>query len=130
MAALTHILCPEIVVFAPAYPENKRTTINGIQYIKDIPLDKSELSRDPKNPVITADIRQLLTGATNLNFNHINIDSIRNDEIPELLRDHEGGCFSFDAENDEDLQKIVKETLKVNKYVLWVGSAVLATALM
>lgn len=39
------------VLFAPAYPENRRVTRNGIHYIDGIPVSQSLFGRDARTPV-------------------------------------------------------------------------------
>lgn len=128
--ALIDILEPEIVVFAPAYPKNNRTTIHGIQYINNKPIDKTEMSHDPKNPVFTADIKQLLKEGVNKDFYHINLEQIRNEHIANIVREQDLKYLYFDAENDEDLILIVKQIMTLDKRILWVGSAGLAEAIV
>lgn len=128
--ALIDILEPEIVVFAPAYPKNKRTTIRGIQYINNQPINKTEMSHDPKNPVLTADIKQLLKKGVNKDFYHINLEQIRNEHITNIVKENGLKYLYFDAESDEDLILIVKQILALDKRILWVGSAGLAEALV
>jgi D-threonate/D-erythronate kinase len=128
--ALNDVLNPDMIVFAPAYPENKRTTLHGIQHLNGIPIDKTELARDPKNPITTADIREILKVDTGIDFIHIDIESIRNDEVLRILQD--SGCryVSFDAETNSDLETITKQVISLNKTVLWVGSAGLTSMLI
>lgn len=56
--ALREGLKPELTIFAPAFPKNGRTTEKGVHYLKGVPVDKTELARDPKNPVTTADVKK------------------------------------------------------------------------
>lgn len=120
--ALNSVLKPEVIVFAPAYPKNNRTTIHGVHYLNGIPIDKTELSKDPKNPILTSSIWEILK-ADNMDFMHVDIESIRNDEIYTVLQRNPTGYFSFDAELDEDLNTIVKQVLALGKRTLWIGSA-------
>lgn len=128
--ALDFSLKPELVVFAPAYPKNNRTTVHGRQYLNGVSIDKTELSKDPKNPILTADIHKILMTDTDLDFVHVEIDSIRNNEICKILQKNNSKYFFFDAQVDEDLNKIVEQVLSVDKKVLWVGSAGLTDAII
>ena len=121
--ALDNVLNPELIVFAPAYPKNNRTTVHGIHYFNGVPIDKTELSKDPKNPIVTSNIKKILETDSDLNFLHVQLESIRNNEIHTILNQSNSRCFSFDGEVDGDLDIIVKQVLSLNKKVLWVGSA-------
>jgi uncharacterized protein YgbK (DUF1537 family) len=59
------------VIFVPAYPEQERTTINGKQYIKGLPIEKSEFSSDPRTPVQTNDIGAIIRSQADLYCRHI-----------------------------------------------------------
>lgn len=41
----------ETLVFAPAFPSAGRTTVNGVQFVDQIPVAESIYSRDPVHPV-------------------------------------------------------------------------------
>ena len=42
---------PDLVVFAPALPALGRTTMDGVQCLNGVEICKTELSKDPKNPL-------------------------------------------------------------------------------
>ena len=51
---------PELIVFAPALPALGRTTVDGVQRLHGVEICKTELSRDPKNPVVEDNLVSLL----------------------------------------------------------------------
>lgn len=130
LEALDKVIEPELVVFAPAYPKNMRTTVHGIQYLNGVSIDRTEISNDPKHPATTSDVRELLGQSANMNFTHVDINSIRKGEIVQVLHTAKTKYFSFDAEFDEDIYAIVKQVLLLNKQTLWVGSAGLADSII
>ncbi len=130
LEALDKVIEPEIVVFAPAYPKNKRTTVHGIQYLDGVSIERTEISNDPKHPATTSDLRELLGQSETMNFTHVDINSIRQDEISEILHTAKTKYFSFDAEFDEDINTMVRQILLLNKKTLWVGSAGLADSII
>lgn len=117
---------PELVIFAPAYPSNHRTTKNGIQHINNIPVSKTEIGKDPKKPVIEDNITHILQKALEETVTHISIKDIKNNKV-----DFSKNRFmTFDAIVEEDLITIVKLVSILKKKILWVGSAGLANAIM
>jgi D-threonate/D-erythronate kinase len=124
--AVFEVYKPEITVFAPAYPSNYRTTVNGIQHMKGMPVSSTEVGRDPKKPVVEDNITALLKKAINTQVSHISLEYLRSGTLDISL----GGAFTFDAEEKEDLIKIVERVKGENKKTLWIGSAGLAEALM
>jgi uncharacterized protein YgbK (DUF1537 family) len=92
------------VIVAPAIPRIGRTTKDGMQFDRGLPITRTDYARDPVSPVKEAKISQKIqeTGSVE--------------------------CIIHDAETDDDLQSIVKEGLK-HKRVIFVGSIGLADAL-
>ena len=46
--------------FVPAHPLSGRTTENGIQRVDGVPLHLTAFGKDPYEPVVTADVREIL----------------------------------------------------------------------
>lgn len=126
IGAINNCYKPEIIVFAPAYPDNGRTTVNGVQRLDGVPISRTEIARDPKKPVKEDNIINLLKNGLNENVIHVGSAVLRY------------GCvnlsgskvFTFDAEEKGDLSKVVEAVLNVNRKTLWVGSAGLADAIL
>ena len=47
-------------MFAPALPALGRTTMDGVQCLNGVEICKTELSKDPKNPVMEDNLVKLL----------------------------------------------------------------------
>lgn len=123
--AIDEIYKPDLIVFAPAYPENNRTTINGIHMLNGIPISQTEISQDPKKPVKIDNIKSLLKNEMNEEVTHIFLNELREGNIK-----YNSKVLTFDSITNEDLVAIVENIIKLNKKVLWVGSAGLADALL
>ncbi len=94
-------------------------------------MDKTELARDPKNPVTTADVKKILEEGLKVPVKHKVLEEISRDlrkDIEKEMREYD--VFSFDAKTDDDLIKIATSVLDLGKKTLWVGSAGLAEALI
>jgi D-threonate/D-erythronate kinase len=123
---LDEIYKPELIIFAPAYPDSGRTTINGVQHMKGIPVCQTEIGKDPKKPVTEDNIAKLLENGLKEQVSHISLKDIRSGNIDFSV----GRVFTADAEENGDLIKTVEQVSKQNKKVLWIGSAGLANAIM
>jgi uncharacterized protein YgbK (DUF1537 family) len=128
--ALDKALEPDLIAFIPAYPKNKRTMYKGIQYINEVPIDKTDMVNDPKHPVTTSNVTELLNCKSNMEFTHVDLEIIRNDDIPKKIKTSKSNKFSFDAIVDSDIDIIIRSLLQLNKKVLWVGSAGLSNSLV
>ncbi|KXG75826.1 hypothetical protein AN618_17360 [Fervidicola ferrireducens] len=131
LKALRESLKPEIIVFAPAFPKNGRTTRNGIHYLNGVPVDKTELAKDPRNPVTTSDVKKLLEESLDIPVRLKKLEEMNENLAETILQDlGKYDVFAFDAATEEDLVRIAEAVLALEKKALWVGSAGLAEALM
>ena len=116
----------EIVIFAPALPDLERTTVNGVHMLKGVPITQTELAKDPKKPVTEDNLANILRRVYAEEVRHVSLEEIRGDKI-DLT-----GCrlFTFDAELNSDLQRIISAARALGKRTLWVGTAAMADNIM
>ena len=112
--ALDKALEPDLIAFIPAYPKNNRTMYKGIQYINEVPIDKTDMVNDPKHPVITSNIIELLNCKSNMGFTHVSLEVIRNEDILEAIKTSKSNKFSFDAVVDNDIDIIIGTLSRLN----------------
>ncbi|WP_125154355.1 four-carbon acid sugar kinase family protein [Clostridium rectalis] len=117
---------PDIIIFSPAFPEIGRTTLNGIHRLNGIRIIETELSKDPKKPVIEDNISNLIKKFFSEKVIHYNISDIRE----EKMNFNNGRIYSFDVENSDDMIRIVSNVLVTGKKTLWVGSAGMADTIL
>lgn len=117
---------PELIVFAPALPALERTTMDGVQCLKGVEICKTELSKDPKNPVMEDNLVKLLEQVYDETVTLKYLPDVRSRSFS-----FDGGrIFVCDAESDEDLQKILLAAGQSGRRTLYVGTAGLADNLM
>lgn len=117
--AVLNNLKPKYVIFAPAYPDLERITLDGLQYVKGKRVINSEFASDPVKPVLNDDIRSILSKHTT----HHALKEIRNN------LDIKPGLNTFDCELYEDLMIIARKSLELEEKVLYIGSAGLCDAI-
>lgn len=116
----------QLVIFAPALPDLERTTVNGVHMLKGVPITQTELAKDPKKPVTEDNLANILRKVYSEEVRHVSLEEIRGDKI-----DLTGGrLFTFDAELNSDLQKIIAAARATGKRTLWVGTAAMADNIM
>lgn len=101
----------DCIIVAPAYPKIGRTTRNGIHYVNDVRIDRTETAKDPKSPVAEADLVKLLASQSQRQAGLLPLEALRAGaeaaslRIGELLR---SGIeiIVCDAVSDEDLRRI------------------------
>lgn len=118
---------PDLVVFAPAYPKQGRTTLKGIHLVNGIPVDQTFYGRDPKKPVKSSYVPSFFNDVFGTLYTHIFLENLRSGEFRNLLNKYK--VLSFDVENENDLKIIVENLIEFGGKILWVGSAGLAEVL-
>ena len=117
------------VIVAPAFPENRRVTVGGLQLIGDRPVHKTEFAEDPASPVRESDITKLVRKQSRLKVSTITLETVRlgvkklKDALENMMS--EGyKIIVVDAETREDLKTIAEAMVDMD--VLPCGSAGLA----
>lgn len=111
----------DLIAFIPAYPDLRRTTIDGIHYIDDVRILESEFAKDPIKPVLEDNIYKMLRDSFKERIQHISLKDIREGKI-----DIDTRILSIDSETNEDMQSVVRILKEKFKKILWVGSAGIA----
>ena len=125
--ALYDSVLPDLVIFAPAYPKQDRTTINGIHLVNGVPVDQTYFGRDPRAPVKSSYVPSYFEGFSESIYQHVTLDSLRKRELSKIILENNRRVLSFDIENDDDFTLIFDSILKLpHRRIIWVGSAGLA----
>jgi D-threonate/D-erythronate kinase len=116
----------EHAIVAPAFPAAGRTTVEGVQLVRGVPVHETEAKDDPRTPVREGHLPTLLAAA----FSSVELLGVRDLADPSTVRRalEDAVCIVADATREEDLEALVRAV--PNPYgVLWAGSAGLAVAL-
>src|SRR5918995_1211102 len=113
-------------VVAPAFPATGRTTVEGVQLVRGVPVHETEVKNDPRTPVREGHVPTLLAAA------FPSVVSLSTEDLahPATVRRalEEARCLVADAARDEHLEALVRAVPDPSE-VLWAGSAGLAVAL-
>src|SRR5215217_1906408 len=114
------------VVVAPAFPSAGRTTVDGVQLVRGVPVHETEAKYDPRTPVREGHVPTLLAES----FPSVRTLGVEDLADPTVVRRalDEARCVVADAARDEDLEALVRAVPDPHE-VLWAGSAGLALAL-
>lgn len=113
LAALHDALNKQIH-FVPAFPSQGRTTVNGIQFIHNVPLANTMFHHDPLNPIHSSNVADILKIETHLSIKNVSIDdhSIYADDI-----------IIYDSIITEDLQNRLSIIYEQNHLIAVAGCA-------
>ncbi|MGH3366345.1 MAG: four-carbon acid sugar kinase family protein [Nocardioidaceae bacterium] len=124
----------------PAHPAAGRHTVDGLQLLDGRMLEDTELARDPRSPVRTSSVRDVLRRGTSLAIAHVPLAVVSGDPgaLLTALRDVVRGGADVvvaDASTEAHLDRIAAAAVATREEADWVGidpgpaSAALARAL-
>lgn len=122
--ALYDSLDNRTVIFAPAFPDIGRMTIDGRHYFNDKPLMETEFAKDPVKPITTDCLKELLEEAFDGECIHLTPDTL------DYGNNYKNHLYSFDCRKNDELIKIVNTFEKTDVTPLWVGSAGICDAIL
>lgn len=126
LRVIDELLKPDLIIFAPAFPEIGRTTKNGIHMLHGVPIHETEISRDPIKPVTVDSLPEMLKSQFTESICTCSLEELRSSR----LDPDKGHICCFDIETRADLDLLVSTVLGWNKKVLWAGSAGIAGSLL
>ena len=116
--------------FAPVvlgFPDNGRTTVDGIHYVYGVKLEDSQFRNDPVNPMLDSDLCRILSAQTKRPVRSVNWKEYENG--PNALRQvlqaqrEKGGYAIFDVRDNADLA-LLAEVLQDERVIC--GSSAIA----
>ncbi len=121
----------KLAVVAPAFPKTGRVTVGGLHLLNGVPIEASEIARDPKMPVGESSIPALLAGQTRRKVAHVGLKTMLAGEAAiaaELARLAGEGeeVVVCDTWQDGQLKDLAAAIAASGLAALWVGSAGLA----
>jgi len=117
----------DLCFVAPAYPTNGRTTVGAMQFYHWVPLENTEFSQDPINPVSQSFIPDIISLQTRKKVGVINLRVIMQGikailcKIKDLIEDGVE-IIVFDAISNENLLNIARTIPLIEKQIVIVGS--------
>lgn len=110
--AIMDVFNYNLAILIPAFPANKRITVGGHQLIDQVPLNLTEISKDPLTPVKESHVPSLIKKQTKRNVMHIPLSKVMNpsDLTEELkrIKKEKSGIVIIDAVTQNDLKTIAK----------------------
>jgi uncharacterized protein YgbK (DUF1537 family) len=121
----------ELCMIVPAFPHYGRTTVNGKHFLDGVPLTRTEFADDPRNPVREDDLIKLFSSQSRRKAGLVALDVLRSEEVTlhreiHMLKSKGVELIVFDAELEQDLERIVGAVSKMQHRMLWAGSTGLA----
>jgi len=110
--AIMDVFNYNLAILVPAFPANRRITVGGHQLVNQVPLNLTEISKDPLTPVKESHVPSLLKKQTKRDVMHIPLSKVMNpsDLAEELkkIKKEKSGIVIIDAVTQNDLKTIAK----------------------
>ena len=125
-------------VIVPAFPAETRTTVGGYHLLKGIPIERTEMARDPHSPITESHVPTLLKSQLNEEYQllvgQIELKTVMKGAGPILqkineLLDAGKKLIVVDAVSTVDIEQIALAIKKSEDRLLPVGTAAFAQAL-
>lgn len=105
-----------MAIVVPAYPESKRTCVNGMLYVDGVLLEKTDAAKDAKMPVNCSVVNSIIQKQYNGVVASIYIDCVNKGVCcikEKIISAKEEGCrlIVIDAVNNEDI-KLIAQAVK------------------
>jgi uncharacterized protein YgbK (DUF1537 family) len=129
--ALLEELNFDVSFITPAFPEMGRTTRDDIHLVHGVPLDQTEISRDPTTPVKESRVSSIVQSQSRHPVGHVGSNFLESgqDYLGEEIERQLSKCVRhivFDAANRDHLDLIAKLYFLSKHKILPTGSAGLA----
>ncbi len=134
LEALLTVFQAKAILFAPAFPQNKRTTIGGYHLLNGKPLAASEVNQDLGWSIEESFIPALLAQQTKLKLGQLQIndwlgdDKSISDKIEAMVLDG-AQLIICDVWEDAQFSRLAKAALNLPWEIIWSGSTGFAQSL-
>ena len=128
----------DAAVVVPAFPDEERITIGGYHLLRSMPIERTEVSRDPKAPIYESHLPTLFQSQLVAEYEHliglIEWKTVVKGAGPILMKINEliaegRKLIVIDAASNVDIEQIALAIKKIDKQILPAGTAAFAKAL-
>ncbi len=112
-AVLDNLSQETLAVVVPAFPASGRVTVGGYLTVNSVPLEKTDAAKDPKTPVNTSYVPELIKAQTKYPVDFLPLEYILKGEkklSEKILESKKKGnkIIVMDASTDEEINTIAK----------------------
>lgn len=128
----------DATVVVPAFPDEQRITVGGYHLLRSMPIERTEVSHDPKAPICESYLPNLFASQLDEEYEHliahIELNTVMKGAGPILVKINElinsgKKLIIADAVSNTDIEQIALAINKTDKKILPAGTAAFASAL-
>ncbi|MDA8368460.1 MAG: four-carbon acid sugar kinase family protein [Nocardiopsaceae bacterium] len=114
---------PVRVLLAPAFPASGRVTVDGVQLLDGVPLERSELAVDPLSPMSTSVVADIVARQTGLAVRHVPIRQVTRSILTTDLTAGDEPIVLCDALTEQHLADIAQAAAEAHRRdgTVWVA---------
>ncbi len=123
----------KVAIIAIAAPNTKRKTINGHCYVNEIPLSKTEFASDPKSPINSSRITEIIATQTDISSSEYHLSEYdQNTHENNLIKLIQSGSkiIVCDAQEHGDLFNLYKAASNLGMPTVFVTTGELTNSLV
>ncbi|MUL43574.1 four-carbon acid sugar kinase family protein [Streptomonospora sp. PA3] len=106
---------PVRALFAPAFPASGRVTVDGVQLLDGVPLERGELALDPLNPMHTSVVADIVGAQTDLPLRHVPLRRVAQGPLAADLAAGDEPVVLCDALTEQHLADIAEAAAQVHR---------------
>ncbi|GAA1779550.1 four-carbon acid sugar kinase family protein [Streptomonospora arabica] len=106
---------PVRALLAPAFPASGRVTVDGVQLLDGVPLERTELALDPLSPMRTSVVADLLAEQTALPLRHVPLRSVAQGPLDAELAAGAEPVVLCDALTEQHLADIAQAAARAHR---------------
>ncbi|GAB3452043.1 four-carbon acid sugar kinase family protein [Streptomonospora sediminis] len=108
----------------PAFPTGGRTTVDGVQLLGGLPLEQTELARDPYCPMDTGDIAAILARQSGLAVRRVAVRQVTQNMLTAELRSGDEPVLVCDAADEQRIEALAGAAAEVHREdgTVWVAA--------
>ncbi len=128
----------DAAVVVPAFPDEQRITVGGYHLLRSMPIERTEVSHDPKAPICESHLPTLFETQLSDEYRHlvglVELKTVMKGAGPILMKINEliaagHKLIVMDAVSNTDIEQISLALKKIDKKILPTGTAAFARAL-
>ncbi|MFC4563355.1 four-carbon acid sugar kinase family protein [Nocardiopsis mangrovi] len=110
-------------LFAPAFPASGRVTVDGVQLLDGVPLERTEAAVDPLRPMVTSVVADIVARQSDLAVRHVPIRRVTQDMLADALAAGDEPVVLCDALTEQHLSDIAAAAAEVHRRdgTVWVA---------
>src|SRR5690606_9157710 len=110
-------------LFAPAFPASGRVTVDGVQLLDGVPLERTELAVDPLSPITGSVVADIVARQSPLAVRRVSLRDVTGPDLADRLAEGDEPVVLCDALTEEHIADTARAAAEVHRRdgTVWVA---------